>query len=154
MRWLSSLLGGSSLIIQARRFPRGASVVVVVLLLCLGVCLSLLSLSAGGSRDPFVLGRADVPPVDQWTSANALPLNGTYYPFDLVEEADEDPVNVGLLTTLFLTAYFFGAGVGRPRANPQGQVASCFYSAVGVVGEVLGSAREDDYLAFLSVFRL
>jgi hypothetical protein len=100
MRWLPSLLGRSSLVLKARRVPPNASVIVVVLLLCLGVCLSSLSLPAGGSRDPLVPGRADVPPVDQWTGANALSLDGTYYPFDLVEEADEDPVNAGLLTTL------------------------------------------------------
>jgi hypothetical protein len=94
-----------------------------------------------------------VPPVDQWMGANALPLDGTYYPFDLVEEADEDPVNAGLLTTLFLAAHFFGTGVGWLRANARGQKASSIYS-VGVVGEVLGSAREDGYLAFLEVFRL
>jgi hypothetical protein len=153
MRWLPSLLGRSSLVLKARRVPPNASVIVVVLLLCLGVCLSSLSLPAGGPRDPLVPGRADVPPVDQWTGANALSLDGTYYPFDLVEEADEDPVNAGLLTTLFLAAHFFGTGVGWLRANARGQKASSIYS-VGVVGEVLGSAREDGYLAFLEVFRL
>ena len=83
-----------------------------------------------------------MPPVDQWMGANALPLDGTYYPFDLEEEADEEPVNTGL----------FEAGVGWLRANARGQGASCIFF-VGVVGEVLGSAR-DYYLAFLEVFRL
>jgi hypothetical protein len=152
MRWLSSLLGGSYLILKACRFPRGASVVVVVLLLCLGVCLSLPSLPAGGSRDPFVLGRVDVPPVNLRARPFALPLVGTYYPFDLVEEADGDPVNAGLLTTLFLAASCFGAGVGWLRINARGQEAPCFYS-VGDVGEVLVGTRED-YLAFLEVLRL
>ena len=94
-----------------------------------------------------------MPPVNLRARPFALPLVGTYYPFDLVEEADEDPVNAGLLTTLFLAAYFFGAGVGWLRANARGQKASSIYS-VGVVGEVLGSAPEDGYLAFLEVFRL
>jgi hypothetical protein len=113
----------------------------------------LLSLPVGGSRDHFVLGRVDVPPVVQWTDTNVLPLDGTYYPFDLVEEVEKNPVNAGLLTTLFLAASFFGAGVGWLRTNAQGQGASCF-SFGGVVGDVLGSAREDHYLDFLGAFRL
>jgi hypothetical protein len=120
-----------------------------ILLLCVGVCLNLLSLPAGGSGDPSVLGKADVPPADQWT--NALPLDVTYCPFDLVED-EEDPVNAELLTTLLLAASCFGAGVVWLRDNAHGQRASCFF-AVGIIGEVLGSARED-YLTFLEVFRL
>ena len=61
-------------------------------------------------------------------------------------------MNAGLLTMLFLAASIFGASVGWLHTNAQGQGALCF-SSVGVVGEVLGSAR-DDYLAFLGVFRL
>jgi hypothetical protein len=122
-----------------------------VLLLCVGVCLILLSLPAGGSRDPFALGRADVPPADQWTNANALPLYVPYCSFDRMEE-EENPVNAELLTTLFLAASCFGAGVGWLRDNAQGQRPSYFFS-LGVVGEVLSIARED-YLAFLEVFRL
>jgi len=125
------------------------SVAMAVLLLCVGVCFVLLSLPAGGFGDPSALGRADVPPADEWT--NALPLDVTYCPFDLVEE-EGDPVNAELLTTLFLAASCFGAGVVWLRDNAQGQRASCFF-AVDVIGEVLGSAREDR-LAFLEVFRL
>jgi hypothetical protein len=135
-----------------RRFARGVSVVVAVLLLCLGVCLTLLSLPARGSQDPSALGMANVLPVDQVANGNAPPLDGTYYPFALAEKADEDPVNAGLLTMLFLAASFFVASVGWLLTNAQGQGALCF-SSVGVVGEVLGRARED-YLPFLGVFRL
>jgi hypothetical protein len=125
---------------------------VAVLLLCLGVCLTLLSLPAIGSQeDPSALGMANVLPVDQLANLNAPPLDGTYTPFALAE-ADEDPVNAGLLTMLFLAASFFGASVGWLLTYAQRQGALCF-SSVGVVGEVLGRAREE-YLPFLGVFRL
>jgi hypothetical protein len=136
-----------------RRFARGVSVVVAVLLLCLGVCLTLLSLPAIGFQDPSALAMAHVLTVDQVANGNAPPLDGTYYPFALADEADEDPVNAGFLTMLLLAASFFGASVvGLVLTNAQGQGALCF-SSVGVVGEVLGRAREE-YLPFLGVFRL
>jgi hypothetical protein len=128
------------------------SIVVAVVLLCLVVCLTLLTLPERGSQDPSVVEMADVLPVDQGENGNAPPLDGTYTPFALAEEADEDPVNARFLTMLFLAASFFGASVGWLLTNAQGQGALCF-SSVGVVGEVLGSARED-YLPFLGVFRL
>jgi hypothetical protein len=145
-----------SLIFKARRFPRGVSVVAAVLLLCLGFSLTLLSLPTTGSQeDPSALGMANVLPVDQGANGNAPPLDGTHYPFApfaLAEEAAEDPLNAGLLTMLLLAASFFEASVGWLLPNAQGQGASCF-SSLGVIGEVLGSARED-YLPFLGVFRL
>jgi hypothetical protein len=138
---------------RACRFPRGGSVVVAVLLLCLGFSLTLLSLPARGSQeDPSALGMADVLPVDQVANGNAPPLDGTHYPFALAEEVAEDRVNAGLLTMLLLAASFFGASAGWLLPNAQGQGA-LYFSSVGVVGEVLGSARED-YLPFLGVFRL
>jgi hypothetical protein len=125
---------------------------VALVLLCLGFSLTLLSLPAKGSQeDPSALGMADVLTVDQGANGNAPPLDGTHYPFALAEEVAEDRVNAGLLTMLLL-ASFFGASAGWLLTNAQGQGASCF-SSVGVVGEVLGSARED-YLPFLGVFRL
>jgi hypothetical protein len=138
--------------VKAGRFPRGVSVVVAVLLLCLGVCLTLLSLPAIGSQeDPSAFEMANVLPVDQLANLNAPPLDGTYYPFALAEEADEDPVSAGLLTMLLLAASFLGSSVGWLLTNAQGQGALCF-SSLGV-GEVLGRAREE-YLPFLGVFRL
>ena len=142
----------TSLKFEAWRFLRGVSVVVAVLLLCLGFSLTLLSLPARGSQDPFAFGMANVQSVDQGPNREAPPLDGTYYPFALAEEADKEPVNAGLLTVLFLAASFFGASVGWLLTNAQGQGALCF-SSLGVVGEVLGSAR-DGYLPFLEVFRL
>ena len=138
--------------VEACRVPRSVSVVVAVLLLCLVGCLTLLSLPARGSQDPSALGMANVLPVDQGANRDAPPLDGSYYPFALAEEADEHPVNAGLLTMQLLAASFLGASVvGWLLPNAQGQGALCF-SSLGV-GEVLGSAREL-YLPFLGVFRL
>ena len=137
--------------VKACRFPRGVSVVVAVLLLCLGLSLTLLSLPARGSQDPSAFEMANVLTVDQGANRDAPPLDGTYYPFAMAEEADEHPVNAGLLTMLLLAASFLGASVGWLLPNAQGQGALCF-SSLGV-GEVLGSAREL-YLPFLGVFRL
>jgi hypothetical protein len=130
------------------------SVVVAVLLLCLIVCFALLSLPDRGSQeDPSVLAMANVLPIEQVANSDAPPLDGTYYPFALAEEADEGPVNAGFLTMLFLATSFFGTSVvGWLLTNAQGQGALCF-SSLGAVGEVVGRARED-YLPFLGVFRL
>src|SRR4029450_6007775 len=125
-------------IFKTSRFPRGGSIVVAVLLLCLGVCLTLLtllSLPAKGSQDPSALGMANVIPVDQVANGNSPPLDGSHYPFALAEEADEEPVNARFLTMLLLAASFFGLSVGWLLRNPQGQGALCF-SSFGV-GEVL-----------------
>jgi hypothetical protein len=143
---------GGSLMSKAGRFPRGVSVVMVVLLLCLGFCLILLSLPAIRSQDPSAFEMANVLPVDPAVRVNAPPLDGSYYPFALAEEADKEPVNSGLLTMLLPAASFFGASTGWLRTNAQGQGALRF-SCLGVVGEVLGCAREE-YLPFLGVFRL
>ena len=94
---------------------------------------------------------ANVLTVDQGANVNAPPLDGTHYPFALAEEVAEERVNAGLLTMLLL-ASFFGASAGLLLTNAQGQGALCF-SSLGVVGEVLGRAREP-YLPFLGVFRL
>jgi hypothetical protein len=130
------------------------SVVVAVLLLCLGVCLPLLSLSVSGSEGPSAPGMTNVLHVDQAANGNDPLLDGEYLfaRTNEAEERDNSPVNARLLTMLFLAASFFGASAGWLLNNAQGQRASCF-SSVGLVGEVLGSARED-YLPFLGVFRL
>jgi hypothetical protein len=137
--------------IKAWRFPGGGSVVVAILLLCLGFGLTLLSLPARGSQDPPALGIANVQSVDQVANWNAPPQEGSYYSFALAEEKDEDPVNSGLLTMLLLAGSFFGASTGWLFSNAQGQGALCLCS-LGV-GEVLGRAREE-YLPYLWVFRL
>jgi hypothetical protein len=133
---------------------------VAVVLLCLVGCLTFISLTAIGSQggsqeDPSALAMANVLPLDQGANRDVPPLDGTYHPFasfTLADEADEGPVNSGLLTILFLATPFFGASVGWLLTNAQRQRALCF-SSLGVVGEVMGSAREP-YLPFLGVFRL
>jgi hypothetical protein len=137
---------------KAWRFLCGGSVVVAVLLLCLRFSLTLLSLPARGSLDPSALGMNNVLPVDQAVRVNAHPLEGTHYLFALAEEADDEPVSAGLLTMLLLAGSFLGASLGWLHTKAQGQGALCF-CCVGVVGEVLGSVREE-YLPFLGVFRL
>jgi hypothetical protein len=145
--WGGSLI--SKVMFKASRFPCGVSDVMVVLLLCLIVCLILLSLPARGSQDTLALGMNHVLPLDQVANVNAPPLEGLYYPFALAEQSD-DPVNSGLLRMLFLAVSFLGASLGWLHTKAQGQGALCF---LGVVGKVLGRLREE-YLPFLGVFRL
>ena len=143
---------GGSLIIKVCRTPRGGSVVVAVLLLCIGISLTLLSSPARGFQDLFAFGMNHALPADQGAPTNAPPLEGSYSPFVQAEEAEDEPVNAGFLTMLFLAASFLGASVlGWLLTKAQGQGALCF-SSLGV-GEVLGSVREP-YLPFLGVFRL
>ncbi len=131
-------------IFRAYRFARGVSVVMAIVL-CLGVFLSLFSLPVSGFEGSSALGTAN---------GSTPPLDGTYYPFALAEEAkkaDKDPVNAGLLTMLFLATSFFGLNVGWLLTNARGQGALC--SSLGVVGGSSSSAH-GDYLPFLGVFRL
>jgi hypothetical protein len=142
----------TSLKIKAWRFLRDELCVVAVLLLCLGFSLTLLSLPARGSQDPSALGMDNVLHLDQRATGNAPSLDGIYYLFALAEEADDEPVSAGLLTMLLLAGSFLGASLGWLHTKAQGQGALCL-CCVGVVGEVLGSVREE-YLPFLWVFRL
>ena len=100
------------------------------------LCLSLLSLPESGAEG----------------ASAAPPLDGTSLILAPAVQAEKVPVNADLLTMLFLAASFFVASVGWLLTNAQGQGALCL-SSVGVIGEVLGRARED-YLPFLGVFRL
>jgi hypothetical protein len=136
---------------KACRFPRSVSIVVAVLLLCLGFSLTLLSLTARVSQVPSALGMNNVLPVDQGPNKDAPPLGANHYPFALADEADQDPLSTGLLTMLLLASFFGASVVGWLLPNAQGQGALCS-SSLGV-GEGLGRARED-YLPFLGVFRL
>jgi hypothetical protein len=129
---------------------------ILTVLLCLGTCLSLLSLPLGGSEASSTLGIAVVLHADQVTNGYDHPLagnnpNNLLVPAKEAKETDKHPVNAGLLTMLFLAASFFGAGVEWALTNARGQGALCF--SLGVIGEVVASARED-YSAFLGVFRL
>jgi hypothetical protein len=121
-----------------------------VMFCCLGVLLSLfLPLAGSGSEGPYALGMANE------AHGNAPLLDGNYLvtPAQEPEKVDNSPVNAGLLRMLLLVASFLGASVGWLLSNAQGQRASCFLCSLGVVGEVLGRARED-YSPFLGVFRM
>jgi hypothetical protein len=123
---------------------------------CLGAFLSLfiLPLAGSGFEGAYALGTANEAHGDQAANNVYAPLPDENYPFTSaveVEKADDSPVNAGLLTMLFLVTSFFGAIAGWLLTNAQGQGALCF--SLGVVGEVMGSAREP-YLPFLGVFRL
>jgi hypothetical protein len=126
---------------------------ILTLLLCLGACLSLLSLPLSGSEASSTLVIANVLHVDQATNGYDSPLSGNYplAPAKEAKETNKHPVNAGLLTMLFLAASFFGAGVEWTLTDARGQGALCF--SLGVIGEVVDSVRED-YSAFLGVFRL
>jgi hypothetical protein len=126
---------------------------ILTLLLCLGACLSLLSLSVSGSEGSSTLGIANVLHVDQVANGYdpLLVGNNPLVPAKEAKETDKHPVNAGLLTMLFLATSFFGARVKWTLTNAQGQGALCF--SLGVIGEVVASVCED-YLPFLGVFRL
>jgi hypothetical protein len=126
---------------------------ILTVLLCLGACLSLLSLPLSGSEGSSTLGIANVLHVDQVANGYDSPLDGNnpFVPAKEAKETDKHPVNAGLLTMLFLAASFFGARVEWTLTNAQGQGALCF--SLGVIGEVVASVRED-YSPFLGVFRL
>lgn len=126
---------------------------ILTVLLCLGACLSLLSLPVSGSQGLRTLGIANVLHVDQVANGYDSPLDGNnpLVPAKDAKETDRHPVNAGLLTMLFLAASFFGARIEWTLTNAQGQGALCF--SLGVVGEVVASVRED-YSPLLGVFRL
>src|SRR5215212_3876798 len=125
-----------------------------VIFCCLGVFLSLfiLPLAGSGFEGAYALGTANEAHGDQGANNAYAPLLDGNYPFTPaveVEKADDSPVKAGLLTMLLLVASFFGATAGWLLTNAQRQRALCF-SSLGVVGEVMGCAREE-YLAFLGV---
>jgi hypothetical protein len=126
---------------------------ILTVLLCLGACLSLLSLPVSGSEGSSTLQIANVLHVDQVANGYDSPLDGNnpLVPAKEAKETDKYPVNAGLLTMLFLAASFFGARVEWTLTKAQGQGALCF--SLGVIGEVVASVRED-YSPFLGVFRL
>ena len=66
------------LIFKACRFARGMSVVMAILLLCLGVFFPLLSLSVSGSEGPSAPGMTNVLHVDQAANGNDPLLDGNY----------------------------------------------------------------------------
>src|SRR4029450_6307503 len=105
---------------------------------------------APGSDVPSAVTLADLPSVELLANGNGYPLDETNLvaPGEEAKDADKDPLNAELLTTLLLTLCF-GAIVGWLLRNAQRQGALCSFA---VVGPSLASACED--LPFLGVFRL
>jgi hypothetical protein len=77
---------------------------ILTLLLCLGACLSLLSLSVSGSEGSSTLGIANVLHVDQVANGYDPPLvgNNPLVPAMEAEETDKHPVNVAFPGNFFL----------------------------------------------------
>ena len=90
------------------RFARVASLLAMVILLCVGTFLSLLPT---GFEGPAALTRAHSSHVNQATNGDWHPLDASYLavPPEETEQVDKHPVNAGLLTALLLLALSFGA---------------------------------------------
>ena len=124
------------------RCARGTSLLAMVILLCLGACLSLLPTELEVSA--ALTTPAHSSPLDQGANAAYLAVSQ-----EAAEHTDEGPVNADLLSELLL-AFCFGAIVGWLLANGLGQRAFRFVGLdhrPSIVG-----ALEDR--SFLGVFRL
>jgi hypothetical protein len=124
------------------RSARGTSLLAMVILLCLGACLSLLPTELEVSA---ALTPAHSSPLDQGA-------NGAYLavPQEEAEDADKDPVNAGLLSELLLV-FCFGAIVGWLLANGRGQRRSFRFRGLDHRLSFVTSLEDR---SFLGVFRL
>jgi hypothetical protein len=102
------------------RFARVASLLAMVILLCVGPFLSLLPT---GLEGPAALTRAHSSHVNQTTNGDWQPLDASYLavPPEETEEVDKHPVNAELLTALLLLALSFGATGVSLLINGHGQ---------------------------------
>ncbi len=124
-------------------YARGTSLLAMVILLCLGACLSLLPTELEVSA--ALTTPAHSHHSDQGANEGYLAVPQE----EEAEDADKDPVNADLLSELLLV-FCFGAIVGWLLANGRGQRAFRF---VGLDhGPSFVSALEDR--SFLGVFRL
>ena len=105
-----------------RRFARVASLLTMVILLCVGPFFSLLPT---GLEVPAALTKAHSSHVNQGTNGDWHLLDGSYLavPPEETQEVDKHPVNADLLTTLPLLALSFGATVVWLLINARGQGA-------------------------------
>jgi Na+/H+-dicarboxylate symporter len=99
-----------------------ASLLAIVILLCVGAFLSLLPT---GIDVPAALTTADSPHVNQGTNGDWHSLDPIYFavPAEEAEEVDKHPVEADLLTALLLLALSFGASVVWLLTNGWGQGA-------------------------------
>jgi hypothetical protein len=97
-----------------------ASLLAIVILLCVGAFLSLLPT---GIDVPAALTTADSPHVNQGTNGDWHSLDPIYFavPAEEAEEVDKHPVEADLLTALLLLAVSFGATGVRLLINGHGQ---------------------------------
>ena len=126
-----------------------ASLLAIVILLCVGAFLSLLPT---GIDVPAALTTADSPHVNQGTNGDWHSLDPIYLavPAEEAEEVDKRPVDADLLTALLLLAVSFWATVVWLLTNGRGQVA---FRSLGIDRrQRFLSALEDR--PFLGVFRL
>ena len=112
------------------RFARTAPLFAIVSLLCLLCFGAFLSLLPTGLEVRAVLTKAYSSQVNQTTSGDQPPLEGSYLavPPDETEEVGKQPVNAERLSVLLLIALSFGATVVWLLINVQGQRALRFLS--------------------------
>lgn len=129
------------------RLARGASLLAMVILLCVGTFLSLLPT---GLEVPAALVKAHSPQVNQGTNGELHPLDGSCLAVcaEEAEDAEKHPVNAHLLSALLLVALCIWASVVWSLANGWWHRAS---RSLGL-GRSFVSTLEDS--SFLSVFRL
>jgi hypothetical protein len=126
---------------KAWRFVRGVWLL-AAMLVCVGAFLCFLPTELEVCT---VLRAADSPPLDRGTDEGYLAVLQ-----EEAGEADKDPVNADLLTTVVLAvSSFFGLSLGWLLTDTQRRRALC---SLGVVGPSLGRAYEE--LPFLGVLRM
>jgi hypothetical protein len=95
---------------RSGRFARMASLLPIVILLCVG---AFLSLFPTGLDVAAALTKAHSSHVNQGTNVESHPLEGSYLavPVEEAEDVDKLPVNAEVLSALLLLAVSFGATV-------------------------------------------
>jgi hypothetical protein len=129
------------------RFARVASLLPIVILLCVGAFLSLFPTGL----DVFAaLSEAHSSHVNQGTNLESHPLEGGSLAVPVEEDVDKHPVDADLLTALLLLAVSFGAAVVWLLTNGRGQGAC---RSLGTDRHRWFVSALDDR-SFLGVFRL
>jgi hypothetical protein len=147
--YVDALHGRVMKLFESWRSACMASLLAMVILLCVGTFLSLLPT---GLEVPAALMTAHSPHVNQETNGDWHPVDASYLAISAeeAEEVDDHPVNAELVTALVLLALSFGAIVVWLLTDGRGQ--GTFRS--------LGIDRRRRFLSaledrpFLSVFRL
>ena len=147
--YVHALHGRVMRLFESRLNARVASLLAMVILLCVGTFLSLLPT---GLEFPAALMMAPSPHVNQGTNGDWHSLDPIHLAISAeeAEEVDDHPVNAELLSALLLLALSFGSIVVWLLTNGRGQGA---FQSLGIDRRRwFLSALEDR--PFLSVFRL